>query len=190
MLNLNQTKEKKKKKDKEDITALDINGRLIQNQQTLADVFNNYFLNIAEKLRESYCIDEMTLTQKEATIGKALRNREQQYPSMQFKCTTAMEIEKIIKSLKTTNAQGYDEISAKVLKWSAPFISSPLPYICNRYLETGIIPARLKYSTVIPIYKTGERLNINNYRPISILISFSKILEKIIAKRIQEHITR
>jgi len=40
------------------------------------------------------------------------------------------------------------------------------------------------------MYKTGERLNINNYRPISILISFSKILEKIIAKRIQEHITR
>jgi hypothetical protein len=156
----------------------------------LADTFNNYFSNIAEKLTESYCIDEMTLTQKEATIDKVLRNREQQYPSMQFKRTTAKEIEKIIKSLKTTNAQGYDEISAKVLKWRAPFISSPLAYICNRSLETGIIPARLKYSTVIPMYKTGERLNINNYRPISILISFSKILEKIIAKRIQEHITR
>ena len=57
-------------------------------------------------------------------------------------------------------------------------------------METGVFPARLKYSTVIPIYKTGERLNINNYRPISLLISFSKILEKIVAKRIQEHVTQ
>jgi len=57
-------------------------------------------------------------------------------------------------------------------------------------METGVFPARLKYSTVIPIYKTGEKLNINNYRPISLLISFSKILEKIIAKRIQEHVTQ
>jgi hypothetical protein len=42
----------------------------------------------------------------------------------------------MIKSLKTTNAQGYDEISVKILKWSAPFISSPLTYICNKSLET------------------------------------------------------
>ena len=82
----------------------------------MADTFNNYFSNVAEKLRESYHIDNMTMTQMEATIDKVLRNREQQYPSMQFKRTTAKEIKKIIKSLKTTNAQGYDEISAKVLK--------------------------------------------------------------------------
>jgi len=66
----------KQKRDKEDITALDINGMLIQSQQTLADTFNNYFSNAAEKLRESYRIDNMTITQYEATIDKVLRNRE------------------------------------------------------------------------------------------------------------------
>ena len=50
------------------------------------------------------------MTQNEATIDKILRNQEQSYPSMQFNRTTAKAIEKIMKSLKTTNAQGYDEI--------------------------------------------------------------------------------
>ncbi len=67
---------------------------------------------------------------------------------------------------------------------SAPFISSPLTYIYNKSLELGIFPSRLKYSTVKPIFKTGDRLNIANYRPISLLISFSKIFEKIIYTRI------
>ena len=71
----NNVKSETKKGDKEDTAALDINGRLIQNQQTLADTVNNYFSNVAEKLRESYRIDNMTMTQKEATIDKVLRIR-------------------------------------------------------------------------------------------------------------------
>jgi len=54
----------------------------------------------------------------------------------------------------------------------------------------GFFPSRLKYSTVEPIYKTGDRLDITNFRPISLLTSFSKIFEKIIVTRIQEHIAQ
>jgi hypothetical protein len=49
--------------------------------------------------------------------------------------TSTAETERIIKSLKTKNAQGYDEISIKILKWSAPFISSPLIYNFNTVLN-------------------------------------------------------
>jgi len=69
------------------------------------------------------------LSQKETTLDKAIRNGAQLYPSIEFRPTSSNEIEKIIKSLKTTSSQGYDETSAKILKWSAPFISSPLAYI-------------------------------------------------------------
>ena len=92
--------------------------------------------------------------------------------------------------MKTKNAHGYDEISFKILKWSAPFISSPLTYTCNKSLELGIFPCRLKYSTVKPILKTGDKLNIPNYRPISLLISFFKIVEKIIYTRIYTHVVQ
>jgi hypothetical protein len=84
--------------------------------------------------------------------------------------------------MKTKNAHGYDEISVKIRKWGAPFISSPLIYILNKSLELGSFQSRLKYSTVIPIFKAGD------FRPISLLISFSKIFEKIIYTRIYAHV--
>jgi hypothetical protein len=77
----------------------------------------------------------------------------------------------------------------KVMKLSVPFILQPLIYICNRPLSTGIFPSRLKYSQVYPIYTKGEKSEISNYRPISVLTSFSKILEKVIFNRLHTHIS-
>ena len=79
----------------------------------------------------------MNLIQNGTTLDHTLRNCKQVYPSIKFRHTSTKEIEMIIKTLKTTDAQGYDKICVKILKWSAPFISSPLAYICNKSLETG-----------------------------------------------------
>jgi hypothetical protein len=99
---------------------------------------------------------------------------------MNFKNTSPKEIENIIKSLKTKESYGYDGITTRILKLSAPFISSPLSRIFNRSMLSGIFPTRLKYTTIKPVLKNGHKKNFANYRPISILPSFSKILEKII----------
>jgi len=74
------------------------------------------------------------------------------------------------------------------LKTSAPFILSPLTYIFNKILSSGIFPDRLKYSEVQPLFKNGEKTKISNYRPISLLPSFSKIIEKIIYKRLNSYL--
>ena len=66
------------------------------------------------------------------------------YPSIQFKYTSTSEVEKIIKALKPKDAKGYDDIPVKVLKWCAPFISSPMTYIFNKSIQKGIFPSRLK----------------------------------------------
>ena len=97
-------------------------------------------------------------------------------------------MEKIIKTLRTKNSYGYDEISNWIIKLSAPFILSPLTYICNAILDTGVFPDRLKYATIKPIYKKGNTQDISNYRPISLLTSFSKIIEKLIYARLLTHI--
>jgi hypothetical protein len=60
----------------------------------------------------------------------------------------------------------------KILKISAPFISSPLCHI-NISLNSGVFPTRLKYSVITPLHKKGDKNNVNNYRPIS-LLTFSK----------------
>jgi hypothetical protein len=82
-------------------------------------------------------------------------------------------------------------IPSKVLKSSMPFILSSLIHTrtCNRSLFTGIFPTRLKYSQVYPIYKKGERSEMSNYRPISILTSFSQVFEKVIFNRLHTHIS-
>ena len=110
------------------------------------------------------------------------------FHKFKMKNATTNEIEKIIKELKSKQSCRYDEIT-EILKMSIPFIVSPLTYICNRILSTGIFPDRLKFSDIKSIYKKGDKTLITNYRPISLLPIFSKFFEKIIFKRIYLHLT-
>jgi hypothetical protein len=90
------------------------------------------------------------------------------YPSMECKCTTTKETERIIKSLKAKNSYGYDEIYTKILKISCPFISSPINYICSKILFWCVFPDRLKYVEIKPLHKNGDRCEVFNYRPVSL----------------------
>ncbi len=67
-------------------------------------------------------------------------------------------------------------------------ISYPLAHIFNLSLRTGVFPSKLKLCHVIPIYKAGNILECDNYRPISLLSSISKILEKIVSQKLIDHL--
>jgi len=110
------------------------------------------------------------------------------FPHIKLTPVTTKEISEIIKSLKWKNSHGYDKIPVRILKISLPFIISPLTYICNKSLCTGIFPTRLKYSQINPIFKKSSKTDISNYRPIPLLTSFSKVFEKVIYKRLNYHI--
>jgi hypothetical protein len=110
------------------------------------------------------------------------------FAKISWQYASTYKIEKIIKSLKTKNTCGYDEISNRITKLTAPFIISPLTYICNAFLRTGVFPNRLKYAIVKPIFKKGNKQEISNYRPITLLTFFSKIIEKLIYARLHAHI--
>ena len=111
------------------------------------------------------------------------------FPRINLPLTTTKEITEIVKSLKSTNSHGYDEIPIKALKLSLPFIISRLIYICIKSLLKGIFPTWLKFSQIIPLLKKGKKSEISNYRPISLLTSFSKIFEKVIFNRLRDHVT-
>ena len=71
-----------------------------------------------------------------------------------------------------------------LLKKIIPHILTPLRHICNTSLEQGIFPDEMKIARIIPLFKSGDKQNVSNYRPISLLPQFSKILEKIFNNRL------
>ena len=86
--------------------------------------------------------------------------------------------------MKNDSSPGIDDIDVKVVKHVISLISNPLASIFNDCLFNGTFPTKIKIARVTPIHKKGKQNDVNNYRPISVLPIFSKILEKCIYKRI------
>jgi hypothetical protein len=172
-----------------EVHFLNVEGNLIDNHQLIVDSLNNYFLSVLKKINSNSAKSDHSVefdTDKHRSyLTQAFPTP---FPEMESKPATAKEIENIIRSLKPKKSNGYDEISVNILKASAPAIISPLTYICNRVLSGGVFPSRLKYSEIIPLFKTGDKTNMMNYRPISLLTSFSKVIEKVIFARLLNHI--
>ena len=96
---------------------------------------------------------------------------------------TENEIQKIILSLKN-GAPGYDDVTAKILKSSVLKVQQPLSYLCNRSLTNGIFPCETKIANVLPLYKSGDPMLFNNYRPVPLLWILSKVFEKVMYSRL------
>ena len=87
---------------------------------------------------------------------------------------------KELSGLKVTKASGPDGITARRLKDAAPVIAKPITYLVNLTISTGLIPTEWKDRRVTPICKPGARNDVNNYRPISVLPTVSRIMERAI----------
>ena len=75
-------------------------------------------------------------------------------------------------------------MNSKILKLASVYICEPLQHIFNYCIDNGVFPDDLKYVKVIPIYKKGDRLDLNNYRPISIVPTVSKVFEIVLNQQI------
>ncbi len=89
-----------------------------------------------------------------------------------------------IKNLKETKAVGSDGIPLRFLKDAMPIMISYITYIINISLVTDIFPKAWKHAVVVPLLKCGDINSVNNYRPISLQLIISKILENIVANQL------
>ena len=92
--------------------------------------------------------------------------------------------------MKAKKSTGFDNISSWLIKKLNTSICNPLAVVINKSLEQGCFPEKLKIAKVVPIYKAKNREQFNNYRPISLLPSLSKIYEKLMYKRLNQSINQ
>ena len=170
------------------IETLMINNTMVNNSQEIAHKFNDYFSTVADTITNNTKTNNDGLKNDISYSSYLINNPNATCPNINWKHASTYEISNIIKSLKTTNSCGYDEIPVKIIKLSTPYIISRLTYICNKSLSTSVFPERLKYALIRPVHKKGDTHLITNYRPISLLTSFSKIFEKLIFTRLYKHL--
>ena len=95
-----------------------------------------------------------------------------------FESATQCEIVEIAKSLRTNIAAGHDKVPMWCVKESINYISEPLTYIINSSINSGVVPDQTKLARVVPLFKSGDKRIVSNYRPVSVLAIFFQIFRK------------
>lgn len=157
------------------------NGDKIENQLQILNAFNEHFVNISNLVQKTELVKDNFIPLKQF-LSKKLN-----HANFDIKTITPFEVSKIIEKLNPNKSTGLDGISAKTLKYSSDAITPSISHIINKSIEMGIFPDRLKDAFVVPIFKTGDKHDPNNYRPISILPTISKIFEIHIATQLQQY---
>jgi hypothetical protein len=98
------------------------------------------------------------------------------------------ELLNALSKLKDKKSLDRNNISMYLLKKVIVHIADPILHSFNKSLLHGTVPSKLKIAKVVPVYKCGDAQDMNNYRPISLLCSFSKILEKIVFIRLMDYL--
>ena len=99
-----------------------------------------------------------------------------------------MKQKKLLASLPNKGSSGVDNINNILLKTIANEVAPPLTYLVNMSIEQGVFPDIMKCALVIPLYKAKSREEVTNYRPISLLMTLSKVIEKVIYKRVYNYL--
>jgi hypothetical protein len=100
------------------------------------------------------------------------------------------EIERYIDDLRPDTASGYDGINCKFIKAMKDRIAIVLSNSINEMFRNKRFPKSLKIALVTPIFKDGDKTDVTNYRPISVLPVLSKIYENSINSRLTDHLFR
>ena len=142
------------------IESLHIDCRIINNQQHIADTFNSYFLSIIDiSINKNNTHTQNKYNPNPNNNNSPFQSISQINNSAYTKSkriSTTSEMEKIIRSLKSKDSHGYNEISTTLLRISSSFISSHLNNICSEVVTKGIIPDKLTFSIIMPLYKKGN----------------------------------
>ena len=150
---------------------------------SIAEAFNLHYANVGPNLfkKINYNGNKTVETYLRSTVTT----------QFEFDLVTDHEVLKLIGEILPKTSSGYDNISSKVLKQFAPIIHPAIRLIINQSLITGIFPKNLKHALVSPIYKgkNSDPQEFVNYRPISLLPTLSKVIEKVVQAQLHKYMS-
>ena len=154
---------------------IDKKGDVINTSTAIAENFNDYFANIASNLKENS--GNTQIHDHSIFLENPVSN------SIYLREVTGSEVHEIIKNFKNKATQDVRMSSIKIANNSHGF-TNILAKIIDKSFRDGVFPDQLKTARVVPVHKGGSKSDVENYRPISLLASFSKVYEKLMHYRI------
>lgn len=157
------------------VSGVRVDEVYITRPDDISRAFNSYFSGISAK------IDGTIPAVNDSPLHFVHRNVQS---SIFLNPVSSVECDLIIKSLKNKKSD-INTISVKALKMVSEVVSVHFSDIINKSFRMGTFPDILKRAVVVPVYKKGDSTNVENYRPISLLSVFSKVVEKCMASRLK-----
>lgn len=154
------------------ITEIEYKGQLVTDPMSIANSFNDFFKNVAFDLAQN-------IPPSANSPEFYLKKTPQPQNEFQLKHITESDILQHAHSFKSKSSAGFDNISNKLLKSIIPCITKQLKHAINKCFDSSNFPPILKTSKLTPLFKKGNPLDPANFRPISQVSSFSKLIEKI-----------
>lgn len=177
-----------KKQKKQTINEIKVNNSMIQvsdNPEVAVNVVNKHFATIGNNMANHL------LRTQNTTMHNIIHDYtppQQTVHSFFLSPVTEDEVISAINSLNINSAPGPDNIDNRLLKEIKFEIATPLTYLINRSFELGHFPNELKKSVIIPLFKSGDRTILTNYRPISLTCNMAKIFEKLVKKKLMKYL--
>jgi hypothetical protein len=144
----------------------------------MAQAFNRFFVNVANDIVSSIPVSNQSL---DDVVSCGSEDKTFKFSDINLSISEIIDAISCLKDKTTLDMGG---ISSNFIKKIAEPISKPLYIIFAKSMESGEIPSQLKMAKIIPLFKSGDKSLMDNYRPIALLDTFSKIFEKIICKRL------
>ena len=157
-------------------------GAKVHNEKCITDAFNDFYINVGPQLASKIDSDNVKLNYDDFLKDVNCEG------SMFVAPTNDKEVLNIVSKFIGKSSEDVYGLSMKVIKLIMHEIIKPVTYICNLSLKSGVFPNDLKTAKVLPLFKSGDKSEVSNYRPVSILPQLSKILEKLFEIRLRKYI--
>ena len=166
-------------------SKLKFNDKIISNPEELAESFSKIFIDKVRKLRaKSKDNPKIDPTER---LESWLAQRAEPISEFQLKTIGIQKLRQIMKKVKNSRSHGRDFIDGSSLKLAFPLIEESILHLVNLSIKSGTFAEKWKIQLILPLHKKKDKLDGNNYRPVSHIIEIGKIVEYAIHEQVYGH---